>query len=122
MKLNRLSLVCIAKRKCENYFRLLSFVVQCTERPKKLCLNTILSKFNKKKLNIRKLKRTFFANRIHEGVALRPISEPKNIETVMARYSPANEAIRHGLPLLVKYNKNIAAFTEDGTLVAWTFR
>lgn len=68
-----------------------------------------------------RLKTSIFS-RPPDGIELRPVTELQDLEKANSVWPHRNPNSLPFLQRMAKYNTNIGAFTEDGTLVAWLFR
>lgn len=68
------------------------------------------------------MEHTKYISRPRDGIELRPITEPQDLEKLDSVWTYRNPNSLPFFQRMAKYNTNIGAFTEDGTLVAWLFR
>lgn len=57
-----------------------------------------------------------------EGITLRQITDNGDIEKVNSVWPHRNPTSLEYIQNIAKYNVNVGAYKEDGTLVAWLFR
>lgn len=63
-----------------------------------------------------------FGLRPPEGITLRRITEHHDIEKVNSAWSQRDSTSFEYIQSMAKYNVNVGAYKDDGTLVAWVFR
>lgn len=56
-----------------------------------------------------------------DGIQLRPITELCDLQKVISVYPHRDQNTLEQFKRMAKYNPNIGAFKNDGTLVAWVF-
>lgn len=57
-----------------------------------------------------------------QGIELRPLTQLHDLQKVNSLWSHRNTNTFSFFQRIAKYNPNIGAFTEDGTLVSWVLR